>query len=312
MAHISALTCRTLSVPFPEVFPKTTFREEDGEMNQPEGITVEGVPLTTYLNEKEKKEKTEESEKERTSTIINMDKTRYKHTKTKLKQKYDTRSYRRKKEMELTIDQKNKLEDIATHEGKVQAVLFLLTEGMCFCVNDLTKKYPILKKSNFSNIMQRIGKSPISKMINSAYEGRAKYYSMKGDFREIPYQELYKVMNNRFPDTMRDLARRYPKPFGQEEEYEEYEEYEKCPRCQQKSFVTTGETPGCVACGYYEKSKETKLTSQEEAERIAKKNLEHPLNYGKFSDKISSVINEHLKDLNVKVTVDFNINIKFN
>ena len=35
------------------------------------------------------------------------------------------------------------------------------------------------------------------------------------------------------------------------------------------------------------------------------------MKYGKFTEKISELINEYTKDLNVKVTVDVNVNFKF-
>ena len=281
------------------------------------GITIDGESLENYLN----KEEGEEHNKEQKADIIMMNRSRKKRgRKTKIECHYNTRPRRIYKGGDMNPDTKKELKSIIEEYRLTGGVLFLLEKGYEINGTEVAKKISevigrTIPQSQINAILRKLKKSIVGGLINTKQDGLRKLYSLTPDLRhthEIPWIELYKVYNNKYPDTITDLKRKYPNVFkmtSKEEAYQQaktlaekakeskerfvvdHDSFSKCPSCQYKSYDDTENR--CVACGFHTIPIEETIPN-------------------KFDAFTKDVINKALKDkFGQDINVNVNIHVSF-
>lgn len=297
-------------------------------------ITVNGETLESFLSEEDTKEHFEESKSE----IISMDKARKKRrAKTRMQSHYDQRAktiYKEKKMDTLTMEE---LRQIINSHSLVGAALFLLSEeyevnGTWFATQLSEARGRDIPQGQANQALRQLRKSSIGHMIEVQTKDNRKNHTLMEQYLSINWKDLYKVYNNRFPDTITDLKRKYPNAFPveqfktmtTEEEAKEIAkdtlesemsvrnsmainnmvgiekciEYSKCPRCQQKALSNEGI---CEACGY-------NIDNGYDDDQVP----EEETIPDKFDAFTKDVINKALKDkFGQDINVNVNIHITF-
>jgi hypothetical protein len=288
------------------------------------GITVNGESLESYLSEEETKECLEEAQ----SDVIYMERIRKKrHQKTRMQTHYDKRAKRINKEKEMDTLTMEELRQVINSYSLTGAALFLLgkghqVSGTWMAAQASEARGRDIPQGQANQSLRLLKKSSIGYMIYVKEDGNSKIHTLFPQYRNIDWKDLYKVYNNKYPDTITDLKRKYPSSFPVEqfktmttkeeakkiakeniEKKTEFEQdpgellkefgiettFEKCPRCQQKALSDVGI---CQACGY----------DVDEEETIP----------DKFDAFTKDVINKALKDkFGQDINVNVNINITF-
>ncbi|MDY6957850.1 MAG: hypothetical protein SVK08_01700 [Halobacteriota archaeon] len=222
----------------------------------------------------------------------------------------------------LTMDE---LRQIINSHSLVGAALFLLSEeyevnGTWFATQLSEARGRDITQGQANQALRQLRKSSIGHMIEVQTKDNRKNHTLMEQYLSIDWKDLYKVYNNRFPDTITDLKRKYPNAFPVEQfktmttEEEEEEiakdtldddeksggffniEYSKCPQCQQKAF----DGIMCGACNYA--PEEPEIEEEPEEETIP----------DKFDAFTKDVINKALKDkFGQDINVNVNIHITF-
>jgi len=169
------------------------------------------------------------------------------------------------------------------------------------------------KQVKMNVYLRKLRKSDIGFMIDVKEEGRFKFYSLFPAYNKILHGDLYCVYSKKYPDTVRDLKRRYPEIFNATKKEEAYQQakdlinekekkeepfvvdhdyFSKCPECQYKSFDNIEGRCVAVGCGY----------SPKEEEIIP----------NKFDALTKEVINKALRDkFGQDINVNVNIHVSF-
>ena len=219
---------------------------EDLKMEDLKGITFEDKPLENFIEQKEVEKKDKEIKEDIKEKIH---KTPEIKTKVRMRAQRASNPTKGDPVIEITDDDKRQFLEIHKEDGIQPAIFFLFWRGYVLSSRDLQQIFPEIAKSTISRIFTVLPKTQVRQLMERKNRGNVNYYHLLNDYLTIDYRDLYHIFSPRFPETLRNLEKKYPELFDTSKGDDFLEDdFEKCPNCQQKSYSQVANA--CVACSY--------------------------------------------------------------